>query len=743
MPLPVSAPDTSLLRFSLLYRSVPHPLAPGVANDLTITREPAPNSEAGAFYYRDKPAGTFTLTGADYQLLWAIENSTARCEELGLLVEHRGSVALPWESLRLAFTCNDCAFNTANCSATFTPTLADEYRGLLDNWDKEYNILLTTPLDRRTVSAQLGSLAANITIEFLRVAKETQGDYIGTDGWALFYLNNSSIYRGTGLGFQDNNDAMLFRYRQTYKLGEPIKESNPPRWLILDRSRDGWTPLFPIGVAQGGNSVNTPTLDYVKPPAIAGFKSYVLAGSGINTPFLRTEGDGPGRGTYIYGSTTRSGSIITNGQLSFNPPPIPGGYLGEFLSLNVGKYPRDYGLLDSDYVSISATAGMLNAREEVDDDNQRWLYWKFGEFQFGRCFRLIDGMYSLLSQTVLPFGGAALLPPKAEMLSDFLTNLTNPATGETGDANELPRLLLCAGSDLKRFNSTEAATRLLISFKQFITDLSYLYDGGWFVDPATGYLRFENRAYLQQQRGTGGAFDARTLEDPVLPGTYSYRSQQLARYEELGIANAKTEDLDAEVYFAKSSLDYGTGACVNNREGSNRTAYSVGRLTGDVAAGILESDSIPDNALFILAPDVANRLPRANRELAASQLLYRYYRRGRSAFGATIEGPAPATAPNTVTGELPMTGVPALIDTVRPTREQATISGRLASLASLAPTATYLTNLTQDGELAKAVLNLHTREVKLTVLLPGQLVLADPPEAGGRQFDDSFPDSFL
>lgn len=727
MPLPVPAPETALLRFALVVAGVRASARPGASQDLKITREPGDSNVAGSFYYRDKlSGGPFTFTGYDFKLLYGIETSRDRCQPIGLLVEHRAYPGADWEQWRGEFTCNDCEnWSPATCSVDLSPMAADPYAKLLDNWEKEFNILLAAPgLVRKSVSAQLATLAAGTEIEFKRIDQAELSDYVGTDEWALFYTNESYIYKDRVVGFlgafQKNTDAVIFRYRQravaTLPGGQP-----------LDRNSTGWVAL----VADPSYQPALGVVDYVKSPSIAGFRAYKLTGNGSTTPFLRTSQPGnPEAGLYTYGS-------------------------GQFLSLDCGLYqkPSDVGLDNTDWVKVTGPDGYgannreacdgtgILVREEIDDENYRALFWRFGNFTFGRAFRFIDGLYSLLSQTVAPYGGLSLLPPTPEQLSEFLTAATNPATGDSGAENEIPRLLLSAGSDIKRFGSSEAATRLLISLKQFLGDSGALWDAGWFIDPATGWLRFEHRAYLETKQGAGAVVDLRELEEVLLSNSYSYRVQSLPRYEDLQISNASTEDIRNEAYFAKASIDYGPGACVTSKEGSNRVSMTSARLTGDVAAGILNGDSIPDNALFVLAPDEAGRLPNANRELSASYLLLRYYRRGRAADTATVEGPAPLTAPNTVTGALPQTGPPLLIQSVRPQRVQASISGKLGQLRTLAADARYTSNLGEAAQLGKAELTLRTRKVVVTIWLtvPFSNTAAPVPS---RQFDDSFDQSF-
>lgn len=728
MPLPVPAPDLALLRFKLVYAQVPRLAYPLTTGELKLTTEPGENqSDAGAYYYRTKlSGGPLIFTGGDFRLLWAIENSSARCEPLGLLVEHRAHPGIPWaacETWTGSFTCNDCTdWNPTTCSVSLSSELADPYARLLDNWEQEFNILLT-PVPRLSVSAQLASLAAGTELEFKRIDQSEQADYVGTEEWALFYTNESYIYHDRTIGFlgsfQRSTDVVVFRYRQrgyrTLPGGQP-----------LDRSAGGWVPL----TADASYRPDLGVVDYVKAPAIAGFRAYKLTGNGSTTPFFNVAHLGDtAPGIYRYGT-------------------------GEFLSLDCGQTPASVGLLNSDWVPVTGPDGYgannaeacggkgLTVRQVINETHDRVVYWRFGNFTFSRGFPFIDGLYFLLQQTTLAYGNTGLLPPTAKQLSTFLTAAVNPATGEQGDGNEIPRLQLSAGSDVKRFGASEPATRLLISLKQFLNDSSAFWDAGWFVDPATGWLRFEDRSYVERKLSQGFEIDLRTeLEEVLLSNAYSYRTQSLPRYEELSITNANTDDAAHDIYFGKGTIDYGQGACVNGKAGSNRVSFTSARLTGDVAAAVLNGESIPDSALFVLAPDIDGSLSQANHQLAANQLLLRYWRRGRVFASATVEGPAPEAAPNTPVMVVPPYGTPLTILSVRPQRVQAGISGRLGRLATLAADNRYLTNLGSGGQLAKAELvlsGLDARKVTVTVWLTSPTSSTAPPDPYSKAFSSGF-----
>lgn len=717
MPLlPPPVEPYAIARFFFRVAGNRVPVEPTGTASITHARE-----DENAFYLRDKLSSLTFSGGEAWRVVWGIENSNDRCQPIGLEVETRDETgAWAWEHTAV-FTCAECKpIDPDKCSFTIQPTTDDAYRLLLESWDQEYNIL-NTPGTRTQVTAQLATIAGGTYAEFLRIDANEQADYLGVDGWATFLTNTSYISEGfsAGNGATRSRDVILFRYRL---INVPMAAVAGGQYVPVDKTGAGWV-LLP---ATQNNTAHT--IGYAKAPAISGFKAYKI-------------------GTYN----------------EWNDPQNPGRtnrYGDQLLLLPCFSHPADYGFVNSNYLKLTGTGGdlggpslggafnteadggqCLNVRRNTDQgdtepSNSKSLWWKFGDFRFGRCFRLIDGVYELLRATIagppLPDGTfatpapalAALLPPTPELLSDFFTNATNPATGETGAANELPRLQLSAGSDVKRYGATEAATRVLISLEQTLADLGAMYKVSAFVDPATGWLRIEHPAYAESLQAGGTIKDLTAVALAILPRAYSYRVAQLARYEELTIANGQTEDLANGRYFGKAALDYGPGGCTISREGQNKTTRATSRLTGDVAAGVLSGDSIPDSALFVLAPDTSGRLSDANALCAPSSLLARYYRRGMAASSATLTG-----------------GGIVVADSLKPQRLQENQSAPLGSLRALPQFCRLTTSLGANAELSKAVLNLKTGVVVADALHPVPDSLADPPTVS-KQFNQSFPDSF-
>ena len=736
MPLPIAPPDSALCRFYFVVAGVPVRCRPTGPAKLTGTPGPASDS-AAAFFLRDAMSGPLVFAGDDYTLLRGIETSSTPCLPIGLVMELRPHEYAPfashWQGL---FTCREqgSVWDVDNGTFAVSPTTDDAYRLLLENWDAEIN-LLQMPSIRTQVTAQLATLAAGTFVEFLRKDTADQADFVGIDGWTLFLTNTSFISGSRNVsGTFDNpdstraHDAILFRYRL---VGVPMIPPVAPAtaYVAVDKSGSGWQIL--IG---SENGTTTPhRVDYVKTPGIAGFRPYKI-------------------GTYN----------DWNDPLN---PPRTNRYGDQLLLLPCFESPADHGFDNAAYLKVTgihqigqSLGGAFNAEADGNDPgghclnvrrtllqgsqlpaNSKSLWWRFGDFKFGRCFPLAEALRFALQRAAVPLINnvpqpaipaiLALVPDTVQQLSAFYTAATNPATGDTGAANEVPGLLLSAASDVKRYGASEAATRLMISPKTLISEACTLHDLGWFIDPITGKFRIEHHVYAETQYGNGPVIDLTAAAGAILPATYTTRQAQAPRYEELTIASAQTVDAAGyqghEVNFASGLLDYGAvGFCVDNRPGSNRTTRGVSRLTGDVAACVLSGDAIPDNALVVLAPDALARLSDANRALSASRLMQRYHRHGRAALLATING------------------LPTVLASLRPQREQTAQSVPLPSVPGGFPdTGAYTTRLGTKGQLIKRELDPRTGTVTLAFWVPAP-TSTTPARLPSRQFDGSFNPSF-
>jgi hypothetical protein len=349
--------------------------------------------------------------------------------------------------------------------------------------------------------------------------------------------------------------------------------------------------------------------------------------------------------------------------------------------------PDPYGANNSEQ-----TGTCLNIRRKRGDENFQALWWRYGSFRFTRCIPLLEAVNYVLQQTV-----PSLAPADAANLSAFFTAQVNPATGESGRLNELNRLYVSAGSDIKRPGASEPATRLPVTLKTLLTDVANSWDVGWFVDPETGKLRFEHRTWLEANELMPLGLRA----DGYL--AYSYVQEKMPRTERLQVQNAVSTG--ATFSFREGQVTY-AGACVTQAEGQNEQVRSVGTLTGDVRGLVLTADSVPDDCLAVLvaapltAGQLAGEVENGNQALAASNLFKRYHRRGRVlrtgtlALGGTVQ-----------------------FDSVRPTvkLEPATLCGTVELVSLRRPLTTVFST---NGQLQQAEEDLATGTVTITALHP-------------------------
>jgi hypothetical protein len=610
----------------------------------------------GAFHTRDVLAGPISLEGSDFKRLHSVERSRDKCAPVYFLLEKK--VQGVWtEKWKGVFSLTQCTFNVDDCSLEVTIPADDGYSSLYNNWDKKINIL-GCPAPRTTLittidTLNLGSLDQ---FEFKRIDSLQEGDFSG-NGWSVFLRNTSWITGSLLTPGTRSRDVIIFRLARRgvpYELNEETGDFEPPdlsdQGFELD---DEWVPT----------DGTTRTADYVRAISITGFKTYKIGtyddwlGRKYGKDLILTSPDAPAPG---------AGYIKVTG-----PDPIGAN--------NAPECPT-----------------ALNLRRKLNDKNCKALWWRYGSFRFTRCFPFLEGLNYVLKQTV-----PSLAPDDAANLSEFFTQDRNQSTGETGRQNEVNRLYLAAGSDIKRPASSEPATRLMISAKDLFTDTANNWDAGWFIDPATGKLRFEHRAYIE----ASGVQELDLTNPSLRPNSllkYSYLLEKMPRTERLQVQNGSSEGTNFS--FLEGVVTY-AGACVNQEEGQNDVIRSVGRLTGDIRALVLDADRLPDDCLAVLVaaplslgqltPEVEN----GNQALAASNLFKRYHRRGRVLPEGVLDF-----------------GGPVLFDSTRPTVKLDPLTVECVGLDPFTLQTPYQTRYSKGGKFQQAELSLEDDVVTATIL---------------------------
>lgn len=720
MPL-ASAADSPRLRWYLTFAGRRLPVNPRVGPDLRFS---ATRDETG-FYLRQKLSKPLVFTGDDFTLLYAVEGSSDRCMPWVLTCEQRHDAdglyyPVPYQGV---FTCSEVQWRPLQCQAEVTPVTDDAYRLLLERWEVQYNLLQCPVRTRGTLAAQLQDLAPGLTFSFVRIGVGDDAT-VYTDGGYVEFLRNTSWITGFG----HSVDIIFFRLEQhDVSYDDPHADTTLPTYIKPQWPRDlsagGWILL-------GQDDVKR-VAQYGKSPEIAGFRLFRITNFGnwtqahvvngalqVNNPDDGT--DGVAHYNQLYGDKLLLAPCGTR---------TPDGYIRVTGHNAKGSNDPSGGPVERNGAnSYGGTVECLNVNRHHNEDLPKEIFWKFGLFEFRQSIPLLAAIRYLLLQ-VAP----ELAPPTAGQLSDFFTNPVNYVTGETL-TNELPYLVVAAASDVKRPDSSEAATRLLVNLKTVLTDVCAAYDCGWFVDETTGWLRLEHRAWLENHakgQVAPAVLDTTTARDAArtahLQQQYGYNNQLIPRYEYLRFSNAATGALRAGDADFQQALTTYAGGCVNQRVGENEATTTVQLLTGDLGGMLLSTDAVPDSALALLAPNASGRIDQANSRVSATSLASRYHTYGRARLTASQDGRPVVFASRKATRTQPPLRI-CLND------------GQWSRL--LRPEQRVRTGLGGDGEIWQASYDPFAGTVDLTLRCPPLDERTLSPSNLGRAFDDSFDLSF-
>ncbi|MCA9497093.1 MAG: hypothetical protein KC589_09180, partial [Nanoarchaeota archaeon] len=159
----------------------------------------------------------------------------------------------------------------------------------------------------------------------------------------------------------------------------------------------------------------------------------------------------------------------------------------------------------------------------VPTDKAYWLELK-DDITYDRGRSLFDVIEEMV---------ATFCPELSGVRSDFFDHNSNTPNNSlanyvTGEAHEFDKLVLFQKSDFINPNSTEAATKGIITFDQIFDWFKILFDVYWFVDE--NYLRFEHSSFKNKGVGldlTQGVYRERTIHK----NKYSYEKESIPKQE--------------------------------------------------------------------------------------------------------------------------------------------------------------------------------------------------------------------
>lgn len=217
------------------------------------------------------------------------------------------------------------------------------------------------------------------------------------------------------------------------------------------------------------------------------------------------------------------------------------------------------------------------------------------------------------------------------ILSDFLTNATNPVTLST---NKYNHLFLSQKSDVKRPNSTNPATVGMMSFNQLMEILRCM-NLRW--EYVAGVLTIEHVSNWTSAAG----LDIRTQEMVSSTNKYKYLKEEAPKFEKFSWMEANNRDFVGEPIWYDS-------ACVNQDSKNNTTKFSLNVTTDldyirDCIADVDLVSNISDDGWFLFAttligPDyyvtsnlgvIETSVSHFNNDLSWSTLHNRFFRHDR------------------------------------------------------------------------------------------------------------------
>jgi hypothetical protein len=292
---------------------------------------------------------------------------------------------------------------------------------------------------------------------------------------------------------------------------------------------------------------------------------------------------------------------------------------------------------NSIYIEVTGANGahndecgqLLNLRYYVDEDRCKRLIWNFASFTFSRNRRLVDVLDYLVNRN-----DPTARPSAPDAVSLFFTALNNPVTGQV---NKLKDVLLAQKTDITGYNSSEPASKGMLSLKTLTDELRKMFRCYWFLDSA-GKFRIEHESYFSAQ-GTFSLLRPQWANAVRNTRKYEYNKTAMPRYQKLTFAEAFNDD------FVAGDIEY-TSDCVNKQEGQDTVEETVSTFTTDLKGLIIAAGN--NKSGFVMLTHAAGKvldevgdvtgelIP--NGHLSAANLVKTYHRHNRVIIAGKVNG---------------------------------------------------------------------------------------------------------
>lgn len=268
------------------------------------------------------------------------------------------------------------------------------------------------------------------------------------------------------------------------------------------------------------------------------------------------------------------------------------------------------------YYGEYTTQGSWRINKHLNIKKTYYNYQHFTQsIDYNSCFDLNDSIIYLLEQTCSDFEGSNLV-------SDFLTNSTNPVTETTSNTDNL---YLIQKSDAKRPGASNPATKGEITFKELMDNLYIMFQLWWYIDDSND-LVILHQSEIEQLAG----LDITAYLEALHKKKITFNSDLLYRYEQWQFAEANGDD------FIGMPIEYDENC---TKKDDNKTkSYITSIITTDLAYIQTNQDKISDEGFVVIATDGSDVLTedgaitgetQLNGHLAIANLLDKYWRHNR------------------------------------------------------------------------------------------------------------------
>lgn len=557
------------------------------------------NEENGALFFRGVLSEPITVTGAAYDYIVSIADI---CQEIDIRIDQHCSTGVEtiFEGVS-AIT--KCSFNTDNCVVDIEAAPDDAYRCVLDNIEKEVNIL-DNPVIIPNLSIKEGG---NVEIIITPIASPPPDAAF----WQL-----QSTFTVNGEDFE-----LRARARITVDcLGGSPQQPPPYKGQVYN--------LYQDNCATGNNSIW-----WRNPTAVENIAFAAAFGFVFCTPIPCT------------------------------PPAIPAG------SQLINRATGVNTVLDG-YLDIATYETQLGAEIKTIPNGR--------------------GLISTIDYMLAQIGCALTVK------SNFFTLANNPVTG---NPNTAAGLVLFEKSDVVRPDSTEKATKSLVTLGQILNDLSVLFNVRWYVDNATSELVIEHISTLTQAVG----LDLTTYQGGLFiknRGAFSYAVENIPLEEKFKFP---LEAVGAD--FIGFPIVYNTQCST-----VNEIIFQTQVIETELPR-IFDNNEEGLDGLVLVSPETINNIGTNGTLAENGRITNIFVPNAPLGYGALLPDYYTWDRP-LVEGEI--NNANTVFDSTQPLKEQQEIRLSFCCLNNFNPTEKVRTQL-GDGEVKQSSYNLKTNTLSLTI----------------------------